>query len=135
MGGGKNFAYQYFSFLCHDFINCWLYGVYRHFNTIFFFLLRIIIYKSKTIIFSFQRERIITSLFSKLTKNIKKFFQDRHQRNIWSVRNVQIYHISINPYFSGYRKFHSMLHSEALEVHYLKLYSAIARISVFLDFL
>ena len=30
--------------------------------------------------------------------------------NIWSVRNVQRYCISINPYLSAYRKFYSMLH-------------------------
>ena len=40
-----------------------------------FFLLRIIMYKSKTTMFSFQRERIITSLFRKLTKISKKYFK------------------------------------------------------------
>ena len=54
----------------------------------FFSHLRIIIHKSKTAILSFQREKIITYLFRKLTKISKKLFQDRHPRNIWSVRNV-----------------------------------------------
>ena len=45
-----------------------------------------------------------------INKNIKELFQDRHQRNIWPVRNVKRYCISINPYLSAYRKFYSMLH-------------------------
>ena len=48
--------------------------------------------------------------FHENNKNIKKIFQDRHQMNIWSFRNVQRYCISINPYLSAYRKFDSMLH-------------------------
>ena len=41
----------------------------------FFLLLRIIIYKSKKIIFSFQRERRITCLVEKLTKMSKNYFK------------------------------------------------------------
>ena len=37
--------------------------------------LRIIIYKSKTTVFSFKRQRIITSLFRKLTKISKNYFK------------------------------------------------------------
>ena len=48
--------------------------------------------------------------FQEINKNIITLFQDRHQRNISSVRNVQRYCTSINPYISADRKFYSMLH-------------------------
>ena len=39
--------------------------------------------------------------FQEINKRIKKLFQDRHQDNIWAVRNVQRYCISINLYLSA----------------------------------
>ena len=73
----------------------------------YFFFLRIITIKSKTVIFSLQMEIVIASL-KKSNKRINKLFQDRQQRNFWSVRNVQI--ISIIPYLSSKKKCYPMLH-------------------------
>ena len=84
---------------------------FHRFTFSIFFLLRIIIYESKTIIFSFKREIIITSLFKKHKLTSRNNFKiSRHQRNFWLVRNVQKYYISMIPYLSSSKKFYPMLH-------------------------
>ena len=50
----------------------------------------------------------------KTNKSIKQLFQGRHQRNFLSVRNVQKYYISVNPYLSGNEKIYPVLHLKVL---------------------
>ena len=76
-----------------------------HFLYIYFFILRIIINKSKVTTFSIQMDMIITSLFWKLTK-YQNSFLDRHKRNLWPIRNT----LSTNPYLSTNKNFYGMLH-------------------------
>ena len=57
---------------------------------------RDIIYISKIIRFSLQREKIITSLLK---------LQDRHKRNFWSVRHAQNYYVTSNPFVSSLKPF------------------------------
>ena len=89
------------------------------FSPTYFFLFvlpRIIINKSKTTIFSLPSNMVITSLFWQLTtvstRHQNLIIKNRHQRNLWSVKNVQKYY----NYKSVYINCQEILCHAALEV-------------------